>query len=190
VGNQSHPVAPGQRPEASLAWGSARATAKRRQRVLKPCYGAPRTLPAASLRRFHNGGHVGTLLWPVCPVPPGSKNRAKAHEDSPGTWDARRLLFESNWRAGQPNRKAPGPRPASGLDGANTGARRGIVTRSTTKRDETVRRESERPIVPLKPGNPPAGTRGREGGAGWRKHWRETWPVRRNREPCARNNNA
>src|SRR5438128_2603774 len=38
VGNQSHPVELGQRPEASLAWGSAMATAKRRQPVPKPCY--------------------------------------------------------------------------------------------------------------------------------------------------------
>ena len=32
------PVAPDQRPEASLAWSGATHTAKRRQRVRKPCY--------------------------------------------------------------------------------------------------------------------------------------------------------
>ena len=187
MGSQSHPVAPGQRPEASLAWGSARATAKRRQRVLKPCYGAPRSLPAGSLRRFHNGGHVGALLGPVRPVPPGSKNTAEAPQDSPGTWDARRLPFDSNWRAGQPNRKAPGPRPASGLDGANTGARRGIATRSTTKRGETVRRESERPIVRWNSGDACARTRGTEGGASSRGRGRETRGGLRTSEACPRN---
>ncbi len=40
VGNQSHPVELGRQPEASLAWGPAMVTAKRRQRVPRPCYGA------------------------------------------------------------------------------------------------------------------------------------------------------
>jgi len=38
VGTQSHPAELGQQPEASLAWGSAMITAKRRQPVPKPCY--------------------------------------------------------------------------------------------------------------------------------------------------------
>ena len=38
VGTQSHPAELGQQPEASLAWGSAMATAKRRQPVPRPCY--------------------------------------------------------------------------------------------------------------------------------------------------------
>jgi len=50
-------------------------------------------------------------------------------------------------------------------------------------------RESERSIVPWKSGNPPAGTRWREGGAGLRNCWEETGPVHRNRTPCQRNNN-
>ena len=40
VGNQSHPGELGQQPEASLAWGPAMVTAKRRQRVPRPCYRA------------------------------------------------------------------------------------------------------------------------------------------------------
>src|SRR4051794_5072998 len=35
--NESHPAELGQQPEASLAWGQATATAKRRQRVPRPC---------------------------------------------------------------------------------------------------------------------------------------------------------
>src|SRR6266581_2685143 len=42
AGNQSRLVEPGPQPEASLAWGGASRTAKRRQRVLMPCYRAPK----------------------------------------------------------------------------------------------------------------------------------------------------
>src|SRR5205085_4331011 len=58
VGNQSHPVEPGPQPEASLAWGLVTATAKRRQPAFRPCYGAPRDLPAASLRLCQIGGRA------------------------------------------------------------------------------------------------------------------------------------
>src|SRR5271168_2916985 len=40
--NESRPAELGQRPEASLAWGGATLTAKRRQRVPMPCYRAPK----------------------------------------------------------------------------------------------------------------------------------------------------
>ena len=42
AGNQSRLVEPGPQPEASLAWGGEIRTAKRRQRVLMPCDGAPK----------------------------------------------------------------------------------------------------------------------------------------------------
>ena len=42
AGNQSRPAEPGQQPEASLAWGGATLTAKRKQRVPMPCYRAPK----------------------------------------------------------------------------------------------------------------------------------------------------
>jgi hypothetical protein len=35
--NESRPAEPGRQPEASLAWGGATLTAKRRQRVPRPC---------------------------------------------------------------------------------------------------------------------------------------------------------
>jgi hypothetical protein len=38
VGSQSHPVEPGQQPEASLAWGGATRTAKRKQPGPRPCH--------------------------------------------------------------------------------------------------------------------------------------------------------
>jgi hypothetical protein len=46
-------------PEASLAWSSATAIVKRRQRVLKPCDGASRCCGRRSLRFCQCGGGVG-----------------------------------------------------------------------------------------------------------------------------------
>jgi len=42
TGNQSRLVEPGEQPEASLAWGGASRTAKRRQPVPMPCDRAPK----------------------------------------------------------------------------------------------------------------------------------------------------
>src|SRR5262245_8120780 len=54
---------------------------------------------------------------------------------------------------GWPDRNTPGPKPASGLAGANTGARGSNRTAKETKWDGKDGRESERSIVPVKPGN-------------------------------------
>jgi hypothetical protein len=90
--------------------------------------------------------------------------------------------------------KPEGPRPQAAVVGPewNEDRRRGVVSPSEapTKRGETVRRESERSIVPLKLGNPTAGTQWRKGGAVSRSCWEETWPVHRDREPCQANNNS
>src|SRR5207302_7613106 len=86
--------------------------------------------------------------------------------------------------------KTPGLKPASGLHGAtNTGARGGNRQAKETKRDGTDGGESERSIVPRSRGNATQRTPGREGGAGSRARWRETWRVHRNPIPCQRNNN-
>ena len=54
---------------------------------------------------------------------------------------------------GWPDRNTPGPKPASGLAGANTGARGSNRLAKETKWDGKDGRDSERSIVPLKPGN-------------------------------------
>ena len=83
--------------------------------------------------------------------------------------------------------QAPGP--ASGRGERRTQAHgRVLPGEAHAKPGGTVRRESERLIVPTRPGNSPAGTRRREGGAVSRNCWEETWPVRRDRNPCQRNN--
>jgi hypothetical protein len=71
VGKQSHPVEPGRQPEASLAWAGVTRTAKRRQPGPRPCYGAPRVLPAASPRLGQHGGRVGTPQRPGVSGPAG-----------------------------------------------------------------------------------------------------------------------
>src|SRR5262245_66292940 len=63
---EARPVAPDQRPEASLAWGGATRTAKRRQRVRKPCYGASKVLSQEPLPFDDQGPCRGTVgVW--CP---------------------------------------------------------------------------------------------------------------------------
>ena len=65
-GWKARPVTPDQRPEVSLAWGEATCTAKRRQRVRKPCYGASKD-PSREPWPFDNPGpRRGTVaVW--CP---------------------------------------------------------------------------------------------------------------------------
>src|SRR5215217_2436145 len=68
-----------------------------------------------------------------------------------GTPDRLRLDNNRLWEWPDPN--TPGPKPASGLCGAtNTGARGGNRLAKATKWDGKDGRESERPVVPLKPG--------------------------------------
>src|SRR6516165_1374267 len=69
-----------------------------------------------------------------------------------GTPDRLRLDNDRPW--GWPDPNTPGPKPASGLCGAtNTGARGGNRLAKATKWDGKDGRESERSIVPRKPGN-------------------------------------
>jgi len=65
-----------------------------------------------------------------------------------------RLRLDNDRLRGWPDPNTPGPKPASGLCGAtNTGARGGHRLAKATKGDGKDGRESERPIIPVKPGN-------------------------------------
>ena len=69
-----------------------------------------------------------------------------------GTPDRLRLDNDRFW--GWPDPNTPGPKLASGLCGAtNTGARGGNRLAKATKWGGKDGRESERSIVPVKPGN-------------------------------------
>ena len=85
------------------------------------------------------------------PVPPGSKNRAKAHEGSPGTWETRPSPLTSPAR--EPEHQSPRAHGrASRPMGANW-AQGWYRQTKATKCGETGGRESERFIVPSRPGN-------------------------------------
>src|SRR5262249_50553532 len=88
-GWKARPVAPDQRLEASLASAGVTQAAKRRQRVRKPCYGAPKDLSREPLLFTSQGPRCGTVpVW--CPQSCRRRlNRANGNGGSPGTWDAR-----------------------------------------------------------------------------------------------------
>jgi hypothetical protein len=87
----------------------------------------------------------------ACPVPPGSENRAKAHEGSRGTWDPR--SSPPTCPAREPEYQLPG---AHGRASRPLGANRAqgwYRQAKATKRGERNGRESERLIVLMSPGN-------------------------------------
>src|SRR5262249_40844199 len=109
------------------------------------------TAGTASTRR--NG-----LAWSI---PPGSKNRAKAHEGSPGTGETRPSPLTSPAR--DPEHQSP---RAHGRASRPLGANwtQGWYRQpKATKGGERDGRESERPIVPPKPGDHPEGPGGGKG---------------------------
>src|SRR3954447_23823598 len=103
-------------------------------------------IPGATL--LHCSGLVTAVL-------PASIEHGKWAIEVPqelGTPDRLRLDNDRPW--GWPDPNTPGPKPASGLCGAtNTGARGGNRLAKATKWDGKGGRESERSIVPVKPGN-------------------------------------
>ena len=122
-------------------------------------------------------------------VLPGSENRAKAHEGSPGTWETLSVSLV-NFRPGYRQTNSRPPRPASRPTGANTGRKRWYRQAKATKRGGKGGRESERLIVPSKRGNRPEGTPGREGGAVSGTVGGKHGGCIETRGPCQRNNNG
>ena len=62
--------------------------AKRRQRARGPCDGAPKGLFSREPTRLRTRKATPERRrWPGAEVPPGSENRARVHEGSPGTWE-------------------------------------------------------------------------------------------------------
>ena len=81
-----------------------------------------------------------------------------------GTWETRR--FHREFRLGSPERQLPDAHGrALAAAGSKHGRKRWYRQAKATKRGETDGRESERPIVPSRPGNHSEGTRRREGDA-------------------------
>src|SRR5262249_19485308 len=120
-----------------------------------------------SLCCSHTRGHAAAPYRSGARGPAGVGGTGQTGMGAPqelGTPDRLRLENDRPW--GWPDPNTPGPKPASGLCGAtNRGARGGNRLAEATKWDGTDGRESERSIVPLKPGNSchedPAEGRGR-----------------------------
>ena len=133
--------------------------------------------PADSPRRCHMRGPRLPSPGPWEGITAGVLEHGIGTAGLPGNLRDPAYSFSLMSGVERPHPNAPGPRSASDLVGdTKTGAREGIGLQSLqTEWVETVVRESEDPIVPLKRGNPCAGTPWREG---------ETGPRIRRWEPC------
>ena len=97
-------------------------------------------------------------------VLPGSESTGNDQEGSPGTWET--PSFPPQFPAREPEYQLPGaPGRASAADGSKPSTHRWYRQAKATKRGEMDGGESERPVVPSKPGNHSEGTRWREGDA-------------------------
>jgi hypothetical protein len=144
-GCESRLVERGRQPEASLASSGATQGAKRRQRVLMPCDGAPKLPLVESPRRTMRVGprRPAATAWQ------GRSRRGlrtgRRHTGVPqelGTPHRLYLFIYWSW-SGLPDPKTPGLKSASDLKGAtNTGARGGNRHAKETKRGGTVWRRS------------------------------------------------
>jgi hypothetical protein len=191
VGNQSHPVKPSQQPEASLAsWCGqpiGRSVDSQCQgRAIEPREYYPPEPPFLTARGQHR--HSARARGAR-----SSRGRRTGHRHTRvpqelGTpWSSPR----EEVRPGIPDTN---PRPAavrSGLPGAKRQTQR-VVSPSEAQRSAATGRQGIGAPHRYRGSRrtQPAGIRWREGGAGSRNRWRETWPVHRNRIPCSRNNSG
>ena len=168
AGNQSRPAEPGQQPEASLAWWTGDRPLRSVDSEIKRCVIEPRNFLVVSLRLGQSRGPRQALATPG-PV------RVPGHTGVGGTW---RMITGVPRELGRPCRlhrnagretRLTNSRmirgPASEADGDERGTKRWYRQAKETKCGETGGRESERLIVPSKPGEPSRGTLGREGDA-------------------------
>ena len=95
-------------------------------------------------------------------IPPGSENMAKAHEGSLGTWETRPSPpMTSGSGTGITNPRSPRLRVGGRWE--QTPAQRWYRQAKATKRGERDGRESERLVVPWRPGNHSEGPGGGKG---------------------------
>src|SRR5262245_20009765 len=108
-----------------------------------------------SLCCSHTRGHAAAPYWSGARSPAGVDRTGQTEmgvRQELGTPDRLRLDNDRSW--GWPDPNTTGPKPAPGVCGeTNTGERGGNGLGKATKWDGKDGRESERPIVPVKPGN-------------------------------------
>ena len=113
VGVESHPVEPGQQPEASLAWSVVRPAAKRRQRRCRTMLLSPENAVVGVLAVSTGGDRGRASQWPDATAPAGvvgtwwTSTGVPQEQERPVTFREWKRL----WGGAAPKR--PGPRLCS-----------------------------------------------------------------------------
>ena len=111
VGNQSHPVEPGQQPEASLAWSVVRPAAKRRQRRCRTMLLSPENSVAGVLVVSDSGDRGDASKWPDAIGPAGVAGTWWASTGVPQEQERPAVSASAVGSSVVPNPKRPGHRP-------------------------------------------------------------------------------
>jgi hypothetical protein len=149
-------------PEASLAWGGATLTAKRRQPVPRLCDRAPKSSLAGALVVDTSGGHVGAPRWPGAFGPTGVQEQGQ--ETFRGAREpGRPCRLHSNSRMGIPDDQPQAPAGPLARDGSEIRA----ATVVSPGEGNEARRDGPQGVAvshsTVEPGEPTRGTLGREG---------------------------
>lgn len=110
VGNQSHSVESGQQPKASLAWASATASAKRRQRRCRTMLLSPEISVVGVLVFSCSGDRGGASQWPDAFAPAGVAGTWGASTGVPQELERPALSARTGGFQVVPHPKRPGPR--------------------------------------------------------------------------------
>ena len=110
VGNQSHSVEFGQQPQASLAWASVTATAKRRQRWCRTMLLGPEISVVGDLVFSGSGDRGDASKWPDAIAPAGVAGTWWAPTGVPQEQERPALSARPFGSTVVPNKKRPGPR--------------------------------------------------------------------------------
>lgn len=144
VGNQSHSVESGQQPKASLAWPSATAAAKRRQRRCRTMLLSPEISVVGVLVLSHNGDRGETLQRPGVFAPAGVAGTWWASTGVPQEQERPALSASAVGFQVVPNPKRPGPRSrAAGRRERTDAAQLAVLRGEPHELREMERQESE-----------------------------------------------
>jgi hypothetical protein len=110
VGIQPHPAELGQRPEASLAWASVTASAKRRQRRCRTMLLSPEIAVVGVLVFSPSGDRGGVSYWPDTATPAGVLGTWWASTGVPQEQERSVVSAREIGSTVVPTLKRPGPR--------------------------------------------------------------------------------
>jgi hypothetical protein len=144
VGNQSHSAESGQRPKASLAWSSATAAAKRRQRRCRTMLLSPEITVVGVLAFSHTGDRGEASKWPDAFAPAGVAGAWCTSTEVPQEQERPALSARRFGSQVAPKTKRPGPRlGAAGRRERNDAAQLAVSLSEPNKLGEKERQESE-----------------------------------------------